>query len=391
MYGKDLISTPDLQIPHIRLHERAFVLRPLCDMNPNLMHPTMNRTVSDLLSSLPEGDVSSMRRVTPLGKCSKGLTRLVDFGLRTYVCGVLNVTPDSFTDGGQFVEVKAALTRVIGMLDEGADMIDIGGESTRPGSSIIDVQDEIDRVVPIIKAIRAAGLICPISVDTRSSVVAKEAVLAGANIINDVSGGRYDTNMLSTASHLNVPIIMMHMRGTPQTMTSKEHTTYSTGDCIAEIAVELNEQLSIADSLMPRWMQLTDPGIGFAKVEKENLTILKGENMQRLKSLLGDRPMFFGSSRKRFLGAIIDRADAVSEFSNTSSSSNDVVVADGKIEAVKTSAVAGVGKSTKRIEELDWATAATTAAAVAAGVEIIRVHNVRLTRIISDITKAIRD
>lgn len=152
------------------------------------MHPTMNRTVSDLLSSLPEADVTSMRRVTPLGKCPKGLTRLVDFGLRTYVCGVLNVTPDSFSDGGQFVEVKAALTRVIGMLDEGADMIDIGGESTRPGSTTIDIQDEIDRVVPIIKAIRAAGLICPISVDTRSSVVAKEAVLAGANVINDVSG-----------------------------------------------------------------------------------------------------------------------------------------------------------------------------------------------------------
>jgi dihydropteroate synthase len=165
-------------------------------------------------------------------------------------------------------------------------------------------------VPALISALRAAGINCPISIDTRNAIVAREAILHGADVVNDVSGGRHDPEMLRTVAELNVPIVMMHMRGTPQTMTSAAHTTYGE-DIIADIAKELNEQLAKADELLPRWLQIVDPGVGFAKGERENVELLKPENMKRLRKLLGDRPLYIGTSRKRFLGAIIDRADAL--------------------------------------------------------------------------------
>lgn len=213
------------------------------------------------------------------------------------VVGILNVTPDSFYDGSRFQGIDAALARAEAMAAEGADAIDVGGESTRPGAAPVPVDDELRRVVPVIEAL-AGRLSIPISIDTRKAAVARSAVGAGAAIVNDVSGGREDPALLEAAARSGAGLILMHSRGTPQTMQSL--TRY--GSVLEEVAAEL--RISLDEALragVPEDHLVVDPGIGFAKDAAQNLELLSG--LSRLRDF--GRPVLLGVSRKSFLGAIV--------------------------------------------------------------------------------------
>jgi dihydropteroate synthase len=227
--------------------------------------------------------------------------RTFEWGTKTYLMGILNVTPDSFSDGGQFNTVDAALRQAQALVKAGVDLLDVGGQSTRPQAVEIDRATEIDRVVPVIKAIRQA-LNIPISVDTSWAVVAEAAIAAGADLINDVSGGTYDRHMFATAAQLKVPIILMHLRGTPQTM--QQQTDYD--DLIVEICTALEKQVAAAIAAgIDRSAIAIDPGIGFAKTSLQNLEILR--HLDHFRAL--NCPVLVGPSRKSFIGKILGQDD----------------------------------------------------------------------------------
>jgi dihydropteroate synthase len=217
----------------------------------------------------------------------------------TIVMGVLNVTPDSFSDGGQWSDsTEAAAQRAFALEREGAGIIDIGGESTRPGAKEVDTGEELERVIPVIERIRRESDI-PISIDTRHSHVARQAVFAGADIVNDVSGGMHDADMLGTVAGLGVPMILMHMRGSPETMLSL--TQYD--DVVQEVGNELQRRTEMAEKAgIHRWLQVVDPGIGFAKGLQENLRLLK--NIGRIRTVTNNLPILLGASRKGFIGKL---------------------------------------------------------------------------------------
>jgi dihydropteroate synthase len=217
---------------------------------------------------------------------------------RTLIMGVLNVTPDSFSDGGRFVSVDVAADRARQMADEGADLIDVGGESTRPGAEDISVDEETARAVPVVERIASLGV--PISIDTRKATVAKAALDAGASIVNDVSGGVFDEDMLPLAADRRVPIVLMHMRGTPKTMDSL--TSY--GNVVAEVIAELRARTVAAKHAGCEESDiLVDPGLGFAKTAEQSLELLRW--LTDLRAL--GYPLVVGPSRKRFIGG--DLAD----------------------------------------------------------------------------------
>ncbi|MEA3287372.1 MAG: dihydropteroate synthase [Candidatus Marinimicrobia bacterium] len=210
--------------------------------------------------------------------------------------GILNVTPDSFSDGGNFFSHDRAIAHGYRLIQEGAEIIDIGGESTRPGSSPITAETELSRILPIINAL-AAGSKALISVDTQKAVVAEAALANGAHIINDVSAGRNDTNMLKLISDTQAGYVMMHMQGTPATM--QEDPRYT--DIVEEIDQFFTERLKVALSTGLQSKQIVfDPGIGFGKTLKNNLSILK--NMQHFHK--HGRPLLLGASRKSFIGML---------------------------------------------------------------------------------------
>lgn len=215
---------------------------------------------------------------------------------RPIVMGVLNVTPDSFSDGGRHFEPKSAIAHGIKMQREGADVIDVGGESTRPGSTRIDAQEELHRVLPVVSALAAAGV--HVSIDTMRSEVARECVLAGACIVNDVSGGLADQAMYATVAQLGVPYVIMHWRGHGSVMNSLA----SYVDVSAEVFSEINVRLvaATAAGVNPEAI-IIDPGLGFAKEPDDNWLILN-----QLAGLV-DRgyPVLVGASRKRFLGSLL--------------------------------------------------------------------------------------
>ena len=255
--------------------------------------------------------------------------RTFDWGQKTYLMGILNVTPDSFSDGGQFNNLEAALSQGQNMLEKGADIIDIGGQSTRPGAVDIDLEEELNRVIPVIKKLRSSTQI-PISIDTTKAEVAGSAIAAGADLVNDISGGTFDSEMLPSVGKLNVPIILMHIRGTPQTM--QQLTDYE--DIVAEIQQFLTTQIekAIACGISPDNI-IIDPGIGFAKNQAQNIEIL--QRLAELKNL--NSPILVGVSRKSFIGRIL----------NQNNPQNRV-----------------------------WGTAAACCAAIAHGADILRVHDV---------------
>lgn len=217
-----------------------------------------------------------------------------DFSQRTYVMGILNVTPDSFSDGGRFFNNESAVRQALRMQEEGADIIDIGGESTRPGAEKITVKEEIKRVVPVIEAL-VKELSVPISVDTYKSAVAEAAVLAGASMINDISGLRFDTKMPGVVAKNEVPVVIMHVKGTPKDM--QQNPVYTS--LVPEIMDYLHESVEIARGAGIRDnMIIIDPGIGFGKTVEHNLEII-----HRLKEFEGfEKPILLGPSRKAFIG-----------------------------------------------------------------------------------------
>jgi dihydropteroate synthase len=215
---------------------------------------------------------------------------------RTLVMGVLNVTPDSFSDGGRFNDAQIATNHALKMIRDGADIIDIGGESTRPGSERISVQEELDRVLPVISALYDSGT--AISIDTMRVEVAKAAIEAGACIINDVSGGKADPEMLGYVATLETPYILMHWRGPSNVMNTL--TTYN--DVVADVTKEISDQVEVAVSAgIARERIAIDPGIGFAKTVDQNWPILK--HLDVLEGL--GLPILMGASRKKFLGELL--------------------------------------------------------------------------------------
>jgi dihydropteroate synthase len=209
------------------------------------------------------------------------------------VMGILNVTPDSFADGGRHNDFEAAVARGLEMIAEGVDIIDIGGESTRPGAERVTEEEEIARTIPVIKELAKYGT--TISIDTMRASTAEAAVQAGASIINDVSAGLADGAMLQTAARLKVPYIAMHWRGHSKDMNSK--AVY--GDVVSEVISELNERIEAAlDAGIQKDKLIIDPGIGFAKDAEHNWAII--DSIDRFVSM--GYPVLVGASRKRFLG-----------------------------------------------------------------------------------------
>ncbi len=268
--------------------------------------------------------------------------RCFEWGQRTYLMGVLNVTPDSFSDGGDFYTLSAALAQARAMVASGVDIIDIGGQSTRPGAEQISVAEEMDRVLPVLRLLRKEVQV-PISVDTTRADVAKAAVEEGADIINDISGGTFDPEMLQTVSSLNVPVILMHIRGNPQNM--QKLTDYQ--DLIGEILSFLTQQIAAATSAgIDRQKIIIDPGIGFAKNYEHNLEIFR--RLPELRQL--NCPILVGPSRKSFIGRILNQPDPKARV---------------------------------------WGTVAACCAAIFSGADLLRVHDVTEMRDVSLVADAI--
>jgi dihydropteroate synthase len=214
------------------------------------------------------------------------------------VMGVLNVTPDSFSDGGLFVHPEAALRQGVVMASEGAAIVDVGGESTRPGSDPVSVEDETARVVPIVEGLRGR-VAAVVSVDTSKAEVARRALAAGAAIVNDVTALRGDADMAGVVADAGCPVCLMHMLGAPKTM--QDDPRYD--DVVDDVLRFLEERLAFAVAAGVREEQvLLDPGIGFGKTLEHNLLLLR--HLERFLAL--GRPIVLGTSRKRFLGAILD-------------------------------------------------------------------------------------
>ncbi len=266
-------------------------------------------------------------------------------GRRTHIMGIVNVTPDSFSDGGLFFEPDRAVTHALKLVDEGADIIDVGGETTRPGSTPVDAEEEVTRVVPVIEAL-ASKIDAPISIDTYKSVVAEKAVEAGADIINDISALHFDPDMARTVACLDVPVILMHIKGTPENMQQAPHYE----SLIFEITQYLRESIGMAqDAGIDIDKIIIDPGIGFGKSidEGHNLKII--HRLSEFKDL--GRPILVGVSRKAFIGRILD-AD---------------------------------------VTEREEGTAAAVSAAVLNGANIVRVHNVGMIKKVVKVIDAIRN
>ena len=267
---------------------------------------------------------------------------------RTLVMGVVNVTPDSFSDGGMFHDTDAAVAQGRALAAAGADILDIGGESTRPGATRVTVEEELARVIPVIRRLAQDGL--HVSVDTMRAEVAAAAVAAGACIVNDVSGGLGDRAMLPLIGSLEVPYILMHWRGHSDVMTELTHYD----DVVSDVAMELSRRIDAATaSMVDPHRVVLDPGLGFAKEAHHNWQLLCGMSTLQL---LG-RPLLIGASRKRFLGSLLADADG----------------------------------SPRAPFARDAATDAITALAAAHGAWAVRVHNVRASADAVRVAQAWRD
>ncbi|HEX6185598.1 MAG TPA: dihydropteroate synthase [Pyrinomonadaceae bacterium] len=258
--------------------------------------------------------------------------RTLPWGARTLVMGVLNVTPDSFSDGGRFFDPARALEHAARMVEEGADILDVGGESTRPGSADVDEAEESRRVVPVVAAL-AGRVGVPVSVDTTKSGVARAALDAGAEIVNDVSGLRFDPALADEAARAGAGLVLMHSLGTRETM----HTLPPVADVLAEVTGSL--RASVGEAVrrgVARASLCVDPGVGFGKSHEQNVELVA--RLDHVAAAFPDLPVLVGTSRKRFVGALLGGAP---------------------------------------VGERLHGTMATVAAAVLRGASIVRVHDVR--------------
>jgi dihydropteroate synthase len=272
------------------------------------------------------------------------------FGPRTLIMGVLNITPDSFSDGGRFFETDMAVAQGLKLIADGADILDIGGESTRPFSDPVPASEEIRRVTPVIAALAEKTSI-PISIDTNKAEVARKAIEAGASIINDVSALRMDPKMATVAAEADVPVILMHMKETPKTM--QVAPTYD--NLMEEIRTFLADAIEQAvESGVKRNRILIDPGIGFGKTLAHNLEIMA--SLRQLQSL--GCPVLVGASRKTFLRKLLED--------------------DGQKDI------------SPDLPIVESATQASVAAAILNGAQVVRVHDVAGTKITARITDAIK-
>jgi dihydropteroate synthase len=220
--------------------------------------------------------------------------RVLPTSSRCLVMGVVNVTPDSFSDGGRYLDHRAAVAHGLALAAEGADLLDVGGESTRPGASYVDEATELDRVTPVIETLAMATDV-PISIDTRKAAVARAALAAGAAVVNDVSAGRDDPDLLGVAAKARAPVVLMHMQGTPATM--QDDPRYD--DVVAEVEAFLAERCAAAEAAgVAHEALVVDPGIGFGKRDHHNYALLA--NLARLTRL--GHPVLVGTSRKGFIG-----------------------------------------------------------------------------------------
>jgi len=220
-------------------------------------------------------------------------------GERTLIMGILNVTPDSFSDGGQFVTLDSALAQAEKMIAEGADIIDVGGESTRPGGEPVSVEEEIDRVVPVISALVQRTDV-PISVDTTKSEVARAALDAGAAIVNDISALRFDFYVADAVARAGAGLVLMHSRGTPATM----HRLPPVADVMHEVKHSLRASINMAERRgVKRESIVIDPGIGFGKTQEQNLELIA--KLDELIAVFPEYPLLIGTSRKSFIGRIL--------------------------------------------------------------------------------------
>jgi dihydropteroate synthase len=268
--------------------------------------------------------------------------KALELGRRTLVMGILNITPDSFSDGGQFADYERALARAFELISAGADILDVGGESTRPGSGPTPLAVELERVIPIIRAVRKSSDI-PISIDTNKSEVALQSLAEGADIINDISSLGFDPGMARVAAESGAPVILMHMLGTPRTM--QINPVYES--VISEIIAFLEERMKFAvQNGIERSQIIVDPGIGFGKTVSHNLNIIR--DLDSFSCM--DRPILLGASRKRFIGKVLGRPES----------------------------------------ERELGTAVVNAFGIAAGAHILRVHDVAFHRGAVDLAEAVR-
>ncbi len=263
-----------------------------------------------------------------------------EFGKRTYLMGILNVTPDSFSDGGRFFDQTDAVLHAFQMIKDGADIIDVGGESTRPGAEQISVEEEVSRVVPVIQKLRQRSKV-PVSIDTSKAAVAVEALKAGANIVNDITGLHADPRMADTIAERGASVVVMHIKGTPRDMQS--NPVYD--DLVGEVYRYLDEAVETAKAKGIRQV-IIDPGIGFGKTVDHNLELI-GRLAEFRKIGV---PVLIGVSRKSFIGKILDTP------------------VESRLEG----------------------TAAAVAASILNGADIVRVHDVREMRRVALVADAVR-
>lgn len=361
LYGSEVIELPELTVPHPRLAERAFVLVPLADIVPDFVHPVTGRDLASLLAAVDRdgvnrvGDLDNLvnhTEVSPGDRTSTAWPTPFRWGARTYVMGILNVTPDSFSGDGILAgrALPQVVEQALAFAADGADILDMGGASTRPGSVPISAEEEMERVLPALRAVRPL-VDLPISVDTYHASVAAAALAAGADWVNDVWGLRMDPDMGRVVAEAGCPVVLMHNRSKPKDVAQEaalggRYVGVAYDDLLLDVRNELLGSIAIAHAAGIQDEQIIlDPGIGFGKTVEQNLLLL--DHVGELKSL--GYPILIGTSRKSFIGYTLD------------------LPVDQRLEG----------------------TAATVSIGIARGADIVRVHDVAAMARVARMTDAI--